>query len=129
MDAPTWQDWALGAATVAIIVPIVSMAAVWVAKRIGNWIANALSRSFAGVVLDVMAPDMAHLGTKVSTSLDDLRKSNTNDHVQTTRRLVEVETELAELNVRVAGLERIAGRSPAARTRSTDGGTQGGQVP
>lgn len=116
MNHPSWREWA----GVAVIVPVVSMLALWAARRIGQWIAVAMARSFAGVVLDVMAPDMAHLGTKVTTALDELRVSNTGDHVKTSGRLVDVEHRLTEVETRLAGLERIAGRTPQARTRATD---------
>lgn len=114
--APSWREWV----AVAVVVPVVSMVAVWAARRLGRWIINAVARSFAGIVLDVMAPDMAHLGTKVTTAVDELGRTNTREHVKTAARLMEVETRLTGVESRLAALERIAGRAPSERTRSTD---------
>jgi hypothetical protein len=111
----------IGAATAAVVIPVVSMLAVWLARKVGRWIARSLSNSFAGVVLDVMAPDMAHLGVKVSASIDELRQSNTSDHTETGDRLTDVEHRLTDVEHRLAGVEtRLAPRPPDARTRSTD---------
>ena len=106
---------------IAVVIPVVSLIAVWIAKRLGRWFMRALSRSFAETVLAVMAPDMAHLGTKVSTSIDDLRKSNSADHTEVQGRLSGVEHRLADVETRLAAVEtRLSVRQPDVRTRSTD---------
>lgn len=105
----------------AIIVPVVSLIAVWAARKVGRWVLRSMERSFAQVVLDVMAPDMAHLSTKVTSSLDELRNTNNSDHHEVQSRLGGVEGRLAEVEARLASVESRLGVRPSdARTRVTD---------
>src|SRR5436190_1631497 len=87
-----WSDW-IG---VAVFVPTVSLTVsaliYFLAKKLGRWFVAAVERSFGQVVLNVMAPDMARLGIRIASSLDELRESNSEDHRQTGLRLTAVET-------------------------------------
>lgn len=114
---PVWRDWA----TVAVIVPVVSLAAVWMARKVAHWLVAAMEHSFAQVVLEVMAPDMAHLGTKVTTSMDELRLTNTDQHTEVGQRLAAVELRQTDVEARLAAVEsKLNIRAPEARTRKED---------
>lgn len=114
-----WQE----IVAAAIVIPVVSLLAVWAARKVGRFFMRAASRSFAEVVLEVMAPDMAHLSTKVTGAIDDLNHANTVQHVQVQGRLVGVEGRLTDVEARLATVEsRLQIRAPDTRTRSTDKG-------
>ena len=105
----------------AIIVPVVSLVAVWAARRIGHWTVHALQQSFGQVVLEVMSPDMAHLATKVTSALDEHAKLNSVEHAKVQGRLVSVEGRLTDVETRLAHVEsKLNIRPPDARTRATD---------
>ena len=117
MEGFTWEE-IVGA---AIVIPVVSLVAVVAAKRIGRWTVHALQQSFGQVVLDVMAPDMAHLATKVTSALDEHAKINTIEHTKVQTRLTGVEGRLTDVETRLAHVESKLGvRPPDARTRATD---------
>lgn len=106
---------------VAVIIPVVSLVAVWTARKVGRWFMEAASRSFAQTVLDVMAPDMAHLGTKITSALDDFATTNTAEHAKVQTRLTGVEGRLTDVEARLAVVEsKLQIRPPDARTRVTD---------
>lgn len=119
-----WQE----VVGVSVIIPVLSLVALWAARRIGRWFTRSVSRSFAEVVLEVMAPDMAHLSTKVTGAIDDLNHMNTVQHAKVQGELVEVKSELVGVKGRVSDVEsRMAKveallniRPPDARTRATD---------
>lgn len=114
---PQWRDWV----GIAVIVPIVTMAAVFFARRSAKWFVAALEHSFGLVVLNVMAPDMARIGTRIAASLDELRISNTADHIATGQRLAAVEERQTDVETRLAAVEnRLQMRPPDLRTRITD---------
>lgn len=112
-----WQE----IVAAAIVIPVVSLVAVWAARQFGRWFMRSASRSFAEVVLEVMAPDMAHLSTKVTGALDDLNQANSAQHTQVQGRLVSVEGRLLDVESRLANVEaKLNIRPPDARTRATD---------
>lgn len=119
--APTFREWALGIAVAAVIIPTVTLGTLWIARRLARAISQAIARAFAQVVIEVMAPDMAHIGTKISTSLDELRITNTAQHDETAARLHAVEGRQTDVESRLAAVESKLGmRPPDARTRSSD---------
>lgn len=108
-------------AGVAIVVPTVSLAAVFIVRVSARWIMHAVENSFGAVVLAVMAPDMAHIGTKIAGSLDELREANTRDHRKTADRLSAVEDRETDVETRLAAVERKLNiRPPDLRTRIGD---------
>ena len=109
-------DWV----TVAILVPVATLAAVAAAKRIGAWLEHALTRTFAETVRDVVAPDLARLGSRLSQSVDELRQQNHREHAITSVRLQDVDQGLTELGERLTVLEERLARPSDARTRATD---------
>lgn len=118
----------------------VTIAVGWIMKCGGAWIIRALQRSFGEVVSDVMAPEMAHHSTKVTTSIDAMAAANHLEHTATAERLTAVETRQSEVEHRTSEVEaRVAEmrheliaiatrlplsdpRDPTARTRTTDQG-------
>jgi hypothetical protein len=112
-----WQE-IVGA---AILIPIISLIAVWAVRTFGKWMLTSMQRSFGLVVVEVMAPDMAHLATKVTASIDELNTRNTADHLVVRGRLDGVEHQLAVIEIRLVTVEnRLGIRPPDARTRATD---------
>ncbi len=86
----------------------------WMGKIAGRWFTKALSHSFGEQVVEVMAPDMARLGTRLGTAIDELRVSNTAEHIADQKRLTAVEH-------RLEAVESALGiRSTDTRTRFTD---------
>lgn len=112
----------------AVIIPTVSLFVVWCVRRIGNWVAKSITITFAETVRDVMAPDMARLGTRLGQSVDEMKDTNTRDHARVRDRLGEVEAELARIKLGLklvdADLAMVKAslglRPPSARTRATD---------
>jgi len=112
-----WRD----IVALSVIAPILSLGAVWAARHVGRWLMRSMSSSFGQVVLEVMAPDMAHLSTKVTASLDELRVTNTTDHTRVQTRLDGVDVRLVEVESRLAAVEtKLNIRPPDLRTRATD---------
>ncbi len=88
--------------------------ALWMSKLVGRWFAKSVARSFGEQVVEVMAPDMARLGTRLGTAIDELRISNTAEHHADQARLSAVE-------VRLERVESKLGLRPTdTRTRITD---------
>jgi hypothetical protein len=105
----------------AILIPVVGAAALWMFRRLGQWLLHSMQRSFGLVVVEVMAPDMAHLATKVSASVDDMREQNTRDHANVQVQLGMVDDRLTDVEARCAAIEQLLHiRPPGARTRITD---------
>jgi hypothetical protein len=105
----------------AILIPVVAAAALWLFRRLGQWLLRSMQRSFGQVVLEVMAPDMAHLATKVTRSVDEMREQNTADHARVQGELVDVKVRLTDVEERCAAIEHLLHiRPPGARTRATD---------
>lgn len=79
-------------------------------------------REFYGeTIRDVMAPELAHLSTKVSSSLDEFAHVNSLDHAKVQGRLEGVEGRLTDVETRLATVEGLLHiRPPGARTRATD---------
>ena len=114
-----WRD----IVALAIIIPVLSLTAVWAARRLGAWLTKSVANSFGQVVLEVMAPDMAHLSTKVTTSLDELRWANSADHTAVQVKLGVVDERLTDVESRLHAVESLLNiRPPGARTRATDKG-------
>jgi hypothetical protein len=105
----------------AILIPVVAAAALWLFRRLGQWLLRSMQRSFGEVVVEVMAPDMAHLATKVTRSVDEMREQNTADHARVQGELVGVKVRLTDVEERCAAIEALLHiRPPNARTRVTD---------
>lgn len=105
----------------AVVIPVVSLFAVWSARKIGRFVLGTIQRSFGLVVLEVMSPDMAHLSKKVTSALDELRDLNTAQHSVVEGRLGGVEGRLTDVETRLATVESKLNIRPSdARTRATD---------
>jgi hypothetical protein len=122
---PVSEDGLSGWAVFALVVPAVSLTVsaliYFLAKKFGKWFVAAIERSFGQVVLNVMAPDMATLGIRIASSLDELRESNSEDHRQTGLRLTAVEGRQTDVEHRLAAVEKKLNiRPPETRTRLTD---------
>jgi len=131
MQLGGWREWV----SVALIVPAAGVFAIWAAHMIGKlarWFGRRtvqnVSRIFAGVVVEWMAPEMAHQSTRVTAAISELRESNSMDHQTTSDRLTaveerqtEVEASVDNMAVRLGAVEqRLNIRPPDARTRATD---------
>ena len=113
----SWRDLP----TVAVIVPVVGVLAVWVSRRVGRWFMTAVMNTFAETVSEAVAPDLARLAHRVGTSVDELRLANTADHTETGRRLGSVESRLTDVEARLASVEsHLDIRPPDSRTRKED---------
>lgn len=113
----TWRD----IVAAAVVIPVLSLVALWAARKTGHWFVVSMSHTFGQVVLDVMAPDMAHLSTKVTSSLDELRYTNTADHAAVQESLEVVDERLSDVESRLQAVESLLNiRPPNARTRATD---------
>lgn len=106
----TWRD----IVGVAVIIPVLSAVVLWTVKRVGRWLTAALTASFASTVSEVMAPDLIRMGVRLGQSIDELKLTNSAQHVEVEHRLSEVEHRLAAVE------SKLATRSPDARTRATD---------
>jgi uncharacterized membrane protein YhiD involved in acid resistance len=105
----------------AILIPVVAAAALWLFRRLGQWLLRSMQHSFGQVVLEVMAPDMAHMTTKVTASVDDMREANSADHARVQAQLGVVDDRLTDVEARCAAIEALLHiRPPNARTRVTD---------
>lgn len=114
---PAPADVAVGAAIIAIV----SFVAVKVARAIGRWFTKAAMRTFAETVSEAVAPDLAHLGHRLGSAIDDLRSANATEHTEVQRRLSDVESRLHDVESRLAAVEtHLTWRSPDVRTRATD---------
>lgn len=98
----------------AVLVPVLSLAAVQIARRLGRWIDRAIRRAFAETVSEVVAPDLARMGNRLGQSVDELRQQNAREHRVTAVRLSKIEDRLEVLE------SKLPGRPPSYRTRSTD---------
>lgn len=97
----------------AVLLPILTAAVMYAARRAFRWFAKALARSFADTVAAVVAPDLARMGTRVGQSVDELRQQNAREHKVTAVRLGGIED-------RLSALEGQLIRPADARTRATD---------
>ncbi len=86
----------------------------WIGKLVGRWFTKSVARSFSEQVVEVMAPDMARLGTRLGSSIDELRIANTAEHYADRTRLTAVEVRLERIE------SQLGIRPPDARTRFTD---------
>lgn len=106
---------------IAIIIPVTSVLALWAARRLGQWFLGSMQHSFAQVVVEVMAPDMAHQAGKITHALDELNAVNAAEHAKVQGRLEIVDGRLTDVETRLEAVEAKLGiRSPDARTRATD---------
>lgn len=106
---------------IAIVLPVMSLGSVWAARRLGQWVLNSVQHSFGQVVVEVMAPDMAHLGTKLSSALEELNATNAAEHAKVQGRLTVVDERLSDVEKRLEVVEsKLNIRPPNARTRATD---------
>lgn len=114
---PSPVDVAIGAGIVALA----SYLVVKVARAVGRWFTKALMRTFAETVSGAVAPDLARLGHRLGTSVDELRASNAVEHTEVQRRLGDVETRLHDVETRLVGVEsHLTIRPSDERTRATD---------
>jgi hypothetical protein len=89
----------------------------WIGRKIRNWFMGMFAEAASAAV----APDLAHLGHRLGTSVDELRIANTTEHRADQARLGAVEIRLDAVEARMASLEsRLPGRLPNIRTRITD---------
>jgi hypothetical protein len=117
MEATNPVDIVVGAALVAIA----SFIAVKVVGTIVRWFMHALRHTLAETVSDVVAPDLARLGNRLGSAVDELRVANTNEHRADQARLAAVEDRLDAVEDRLVALDgRIPHRPSDARTRVTD---------
>ncbi len=110
---------------IAAITALTITLVLWMGKIAGRWFTKALSHSFGEQVVEVMAPDMARLGTRLGSAIDDLRESNTLEHRADQARLTSVEQRIAAMeestDTRLMAIESKLGmRAPDARTRAGD---------
>lgn len=110
-----WRDVAT-----AVIIVAFTIIVGWVLKAVGQWLKRALLNSFAGVVVDCMAPEMAHQTTKVTKAIDEMQARNTAEHAATSERLGSVEGRLTSVEEQLAELRHIVVRPSTSRTRATD---------
>ncbi len=93
----------------------------WSGRLIGRWFTRSVARSFSEQVVEVMAPDMARLGTRLGQSIDELRISNSAEHRADQKRLAAVEERLDAVEDRLVALDgRLPYRPPGTRSRTTD---------
>ena len=131
MQLGGWKEWV----SVALIVPAAGVFAIWLAHMIGkagSWFGRRtvqnVSRIFAGVVVEWMAPEMAHHSVRVTAAIAELREANSADHQTTSARLTAVEERQTEVEASVDNMaerlgaveQRLNIRPPDARTRATD---------
>lgn len=104
---------AITAGTIAIML--------WMGRLTGRWFSRSIARSFSEQVVEVMAPDMARLGTRLGQAIDDLRVANTAEHLADQARLTGVEHRLDAVEDRLRQLDgRIPFRPPGTRSRMSD---------
>lgn len=121
---PSPVDVAFGAAIVAVagylavkLVKAVNKLFGWIGGTIRNW----LMGMFAEAASKAVAPDLAHLGHGIRTSVDELRVANASEHTEVQRRLGDVESRLHDVESRLASVEtHLTVRSPETRTRIDD---------
>lgn len=105
------MEW--DAVITAVAVVVATLLVGWICHKVGRWILHAAKQSFAVVVVDAMAPEMAHNSKQVSSSLAEMTAANTKEHEVTAGRLTAVESRLANVEAAIA-------RPATARTRHTD---------
>lgn len=111
----------LDAVIVAAATAVTIALALWSAKLIGRWFTRSVARSFSEQVVEVMAPDMARLGTRLGSAIDELRMTNTTEHRADQARLTAVEHRLDAVEDRLVALDgRLPYRAPGTRTRESD---------
>lgn len=124
MNDATPVDVAVAAAIVAVagFVAVKLARSIWhLLARAANWFRRRLAVFYADTIRDAMAPELAHMSTKVTKAIDELTMSNTASHSAVEGRLTGVEDRLGDVEDRLASLEsRMTTRSPGARTRVTD---------
>lgn len=116
----------------AIFIPVITLAAVSGARaigrgirRVGRWAARQMRAFYGETIRDVMSPELAHLSTKVSSSLDEFAHVNSLEHAKVQGRLQGVEGRLTDVEARLATVEgKLNIRPPDARTRATDKETE-----
>ncbi len=99
---------------VAAITALTIALALWFGKIAGRWFTRSLAHSFSEQVVEVMAPDMARLGTRLGSAIDELRMANTAEHYADRTRLTAVEVRLERIE------SQLGIRPPDTRTRATD---------
>lgn len=106
---------------VASITALTIGVVLWMGKVAGRWLVKNLARTFGEQVVEVMAPDMARLGTRLGSAVDELRIANHAEHTEVQHRLGGVENRLTDVEHRLTTIEhRLDIRPPEARTRVTD---------
>ena len=106
---------------IAAITALTIAVVLWASKAIGRWFTRSVARSFSEQVVEVMAPDMARLGTRLGSAIDELRITNTTEHHADQARLTAVEHRLDAVEDRLVQLDgRLPYRPPGTRTRETD---------
>ena len=115
------SDNVLGGVIIAATTAITIALVLWAGRLLGRWFTKSVARSFSEQVVEVMAPDMARLGTRLGQSIDELRESNTAEHRADQTRLSGVEERLDAVEERLIALDgRLPHRPTNARTRETD---------